>query len=337
MLSGLFTRWIGKHYLGRLITCIPERSLTMNLMRSALIVLVITAGLVLFLQPALAEAVVKDVVIYETSFNQNPQWTTNSPRSYYWVPEKGVYHYTIEPSSGSYAYIPVTYDNGPFTLEYDLTPTSTQENSAFRIGLTTKEMIRTGSTVALTEFQNGKNGRLMVIHAVTPSNKLFEVTSYAFSYAEKSGGKTVNFVDNKTYHVSLQFDNERDILTMLVTNKATGGSVWSYFLATNEAMNNMDRIAMGALGDFSAQGPKAEGYIDNVRLTTIKTVEVTTAAPTTAATQTAATTKTAKPTTKATTMEEPAETQSPISPVTIIAAIGTIGAAAVYGRPARKR
>lgn len=307
------------------------------LTRTLVMILLVTAGLGLVLQQASAETVVQDVVIYQTSFTTDPQWITNSPRSYYWVPEKGVYHYAIQPSSGAYAYVAVQYTEGPFTLEYDLTPQSTEENSAFRLGFCTDEMLRTKGTIALTEFTNGKNGRLMWIRAVTPSNKLFEVNSYSFSYAEKSGGRTVNFVDNKTYHVSLQYDNVRNTLTMRVQEKNTGAEIWGYFLSTNEELRNMNRIAIGPLGDFSSMVPIAEGYIDNVRLTVQKSVTISPTEATTVPTTAAPPRTTIKPTTRPTTAAPTEEPTSPVSPVTVLAALGIIGAAAISGTIRQKR
>lgn len=308
----------------------------MKYMQTALMVLFLAAGIFLFVQPVMAETQVQDKTVYQTSFTTDPQWTTNSPRSFYWVPEKGVYHYAIEASSGAYAYKEVDISSGPFTLEFDVTPQNTEDNSAFRFGLTGADMLRTKGTVALSEFTNSK-GRLMWIRAVTPSNKLYEVSSYSFSYAEKSGGKTVNFADNTTYHVVLSYENERDTVTMRVTDKKTGSEIWGYFLNVNEPMKNMDRIALGPLGDFSAPGIVAEGYIDNVRLSTQVTVESTPATTATTAPPSQATTRiTTKPTTKTTPPEQTTEQESPLSSATVFLSLGIIGAAAILGKTAKK-
>ena len=60
-------------------------------------------------------------VIYQTSFTSDPNWLTNNPSTNYWDPNKGMYHFSIEPSTGGYAYTPVDYERGSFTLEYDVT------------------------------------------------------------------------------------------------------------------------------------------------------------------------------------------------------------------------
>lgn len=301
-----------------------------------LLIFFLAAGFLVLAVPLVyAETLVRDTVVYETTFTTDPNWITNGPRSYYWVPDKGIYHYAIEPGTGGYAYVGVADAEGSYTLEYDVTPTSTVENSAFRFGYTTKEMDRTTGPVIMSEFTNGKYGRLMWLRAVTTSNKLMEISSQAFSYGEKTGAPTVNFEDNRTYHVVVQFDDQRDMLTMQVADKAKDTELWGYFINTKEDMKGMDRIAIGPLGDYGDNGPVAEGYIDNVRLTFKKTITVTDT-PMTGTTTLAGETFTHTPvktTTLPATVAEPASTpQSPLSPAGAAVAIGMMAAAVLYGR-----
>ena len=301
-----------------------------------LIALVITTGIFLLVQPLHAQEQVQEDLIYQTTFTTDPGWITNSPHSYYWDQAKGIFHYSIEPSTGSYAYVQVDYDHGPFTLEYDVTPQRTDDLATFRLGFSSKEMQRTQGTIALTEFANGKYGNLMWLRAVTTSNKLFEVSSQAFSYGETSGGKTVTFQDNKTYHVTMQYDDDRTMLTMRVVEKATGKEIWGYFLDTHESLRGMNRIFIGAVGDYSNTGPVAEGYIDNVKLSTQKIVTTTPTLVMTVET-TAPLTPTTRPTTKPTTMA-PAQTPtqaSPVSPLVPFVALGI--AASVFGSHAIRK
>jgi hypothetical protein len=295
-----------------------------------LIALVITTGIFLLVQPLHAQEQVQEELLYQTTFTTDPRWITNSPHSYYWDQAKGIYHYSIEPSTGSYAYVQVDYDHGPFTLEYDVTPQRTDDLATFRLGLSSKEMQRTQGTIALTEFANGKYGNLMWLRAVTTSNKLFEVSSQTFSYGGTSGAKTVTFQDNKTYHVTVQYDDDRTMLTMRVVEKAAGKEIWGYFLDTHESLRGMNRIFIGAVGDYSNTGPVAEGYIDNVKLSTQNIVTIT---PTTVMTveTTAPLIPTTRPTTKPTTVA-PAQTPTkatPASPLVPLVALGI--AASVLG------
>jgi len=291
-----------------------------------LLALLITAGIILLVQPLHAEEQVQEELIYQTTFTTDPGWITNSPHSYYWDQAKGIYHYSIEPSTGSYAYIEVDHDDGPFTLDYDVTPQRTDDLATFRLGLSSKEMQRTQGTIALTEFAKGKYGNLLWLRAVTPSNKLFEVSSQTFSYGETSGAKTVTFLNNKTYRVTVQYDDDRTMLTMRVVEKATGREIWGYFLNTHESLRGMNRIFIGAVGDYSNTGPVAEGYIDNVKLSTQKIVTTTPNAVTTVET-TVPVAITTRPTTKPTTMA-PAQTPTPASPLSPVVPLVALGIAA---------
>ena len=74
-------------------------------------------------------------VIYQTSFTTDPHWLTNNPSTNYWDPNLGMYHFSNEPSTGGYAYIPVDYERGSFTFEYDLILTRIDDGATFRFGL----------------------------------------------------------------------------------------------------------------------------------------------------------------------------------------------------------
>jgi len=293
-------------------------------------ILAVAGLLVLAITPVPAATITQDQVLYQTTFTTDPGWTTNSMKSFYWVPDKGVYSYAIEPGNGGNAYVQVAgYPGGSFTLEYDVTPTSTPENTAFRLGFSTQEMDRTKGTIALSEFTNAKYGRLMWIRAVTPSNRLFEVSSQANSYGEKTGAPTVNFVDNHTYHVTLDYDDDQTTLTMRVIDKTAITNLWSYYLTTKESLKGMSYIVIGTVGDYSAPGNYATGYIDNVRLTIPKTVTVpdTTIAVVTPSPLTHTPMMTTAPTTAA--EESPA---SPLSPIIPVAAAGIALAAVTFAR-----
>jgi hypothetical protein len=296
----------------------------------------------LLVQPVSAEVQVQDELIYQTAFTTNPDWITNSPRSYYWDSGKGMYHYAIEPGTGGDAYIAVDYSQGAVTLEYDVTPISMEENSAFRLAFSTTEMDRTKGTIMLTEFTNAKYGKVMWLRTVTPSNKLYTVNSAANCLDEdctlpKYSGTTVRYTENRTYHVVMQYDDERQTLSMRVIDKAAGTEIWGYYIAIKEALRNMNRIVVGTVGDYSDLGPVAEGYIDNVRLTLQKTVTVTPAATTTTLVKPTVVKTTAKPTVKPTTAEQTPTPESPLSSSAAIAAASLAGVAILYGRSRQNR
>jgi hypothetical protein len=309
----------------------PRKVLEHQPMRyhTVLFALLITAGIFLLIQPVYAEEQVQQVSIYQTTFSTNPEWINNALRSNYWDPAKGVYHYKIMPSSGSYAYVDVNYDSGPFTLEYDVTLQKTEPGATFRLGFCSKEMDRNTGPMVLSEFTNGKHGKLMDLRVVTISKKLSAVVSGPYDIDDNLvswPGKTVEFKDNTTYHVALSYDDEQEKVTMRVFEKPTGNEIWGYFIAIHEPLKNMKRIAIGSLGDYGENVPSAEGYIDNVRLYTEKKVSVTPAQTVPLAT-TPPVTPSKRPTTKPTTAI-PILTPTPASPVSQLIPFAALGIAA---------
>jgi len=162
----------------------------------------------------------------------------------------------------------------------------------------------------------------MVLHIVTPSARMEEVTSYTSSY----GGPTVRFDLNTTYHVQVDYNQDTDVVTETVTNKATGSQVWSYYVSTQENLKNMKRIYIGSVGDYGTMNIFATGWIDNVRLTT--TVSAASPTPTTlpiSVQPTYSLHSTTKPTTYVplTSIQTPAR-KSPVSGTIPFAALGFV-------------
>jgi hypothetical protein len=296
----------------------------------------ITCALLL-VQPLQAQVTGEQNIIYQNSFTTNPGWQTNNPSSNYWDPNKAMYHYSIEPSTGNYAYVTVDYDRGPFTLEYDLLPEKTDEAATFRLGFGSKEMDRSKNTIVLSEFTNGKNGKLMYLRVITPGSKLVSVASGqgegdtpcygGYKDGKPDCGPTVRFEDNKTYHVALKYDQAQKQVSMAVSEKNTGRQIWSYYVNTWEDLAGMNRIFLGSVGDYGIMGRYASGYIDNVKLYTESTVTATPTGVTSLQT-TVPVTYTTRPTPRPTTMlPTPTPTPtSPPSPLFTLAALGVAGA-----------
>ena len=273
-------------------------------------------------------------VIYQTSFSSDPHWITNNPSTNYWNPNLEVYNFSVEPSTGGYAYIPVDYERGSFTLDYDLFLTQVDEGATFRFGLSGTEMDPSKAPNVLTVFDNGKYGRIMWLHVVTPGSKLLEVNSqYAATDMGPTAynGPTVKYELNKNYHVTVKYEDDRKIVTMYVTEKLTGKNIWSYYINTNENLNGMNRLYVGSKGDYGMMNIYALGYIDNVRFTIPAAVTPT---PTEITPGTAVATYPTKiPTTKQIiTVPTPYPTNTQKSPSAGILTIGAIGIGAVmYG------
>jgi hypothetical protein len=248
-----------------------------------------------------------------------------------------MYHFSLEPSTGGYAYTLVDYEGGSFTLDYDLILTKVDEGATFRFGLSGSEMDPSKSPNVLSMFTNGKYGQILWLHLVTPGSKLMEVNSQQAAVEmgpTAYNGPTVKYELNKTYHVTVKYEKIQKILSMTVSEKITGKEIWSYFLKTSEDLNGMNRIYMGSKGDYGMMNIYALGYIDNVRLTTPAAVTTTPAEVTQGTIVT--TTPTKIPTAKQTIIVPtpyPTDTaESPSAGILAIAALGIAGVVGVLGR-----
>ncbi|GAB6285151.1 MAG: hypothetical protein STSR0009_13520 [Methanoregula sp.] len=303
---------------------------------STLILTTMVAILLLLVCPVQADTGDSRSILYQTAFSADPRWTTNNPSSDYWDPNKGMYHFSIEPGSGNYAWVPVEFEKGSFTLEYDLSLLQVDDGSTFRLGFSGTEMDRSKGPNVISEFTVTKNGQVFVLRLVTQSAKLSEVTSESSSY----NGPTVHFDTNKTYHIFINYDDDKKTLTERVTEKTSGKQVWSYYLNTWDTLTGMNRLYIGAVGDYGDGRPNrfATGYIDNVRLYTIS--EVTVAPTQVTVQQTSAPAFTSRPTTrKPTTVPTTPVTTPTSAPSVVVAcgALGIIGAVVTWQRMKKNR
>jgi hypothetical protein len=235
--------------------------------------LLVVACLVFTVLPVQAESdgSTSQNVIYQTPFSSDPRWETNSPSYDYWDQATGRYHFSLEPSTGNYAYTTIETMEGDFTFEYDVILDRVDDGATFRFGLTGDEMDFNKGPNVFTVFSNGKYDQIMWLHLVTTGSKQMEVnsqtddtrTSESFAYK----GPTVHYELNKTYHVTVDYDEESTMLTMRVSDKASGKEIWAYFLKTAERVRGMNHIYLGSRGDYGNMNIYARGYIDNVRLT----------------------------------------------------------------------
>jgi hypothetical protein len=217
----------------------------------------------------------------------------------------------------------VDFQDGPFTLEYDWMPVSTDDTATFRLGFGSKEMNRNKGPVVVSEFKNGKGGRLMYLRVITQGSKLVTVASGqgeedspcygGLKDGKANCGPPVRFEDNKTYHVVLTYDDKLEQVTMSVSEKTTGMQIWSYYVSPIDSLHGMNRIFLGSVGDYgSMMGRYATGFIDNVKISresSVTTTPINVATAPTTVRVTPITRQTPKPTTPI-----PAETQTPASP-----------------------
>lgn len=242
--------------------------------RTLCLTILVVACLVVAVLPVQAESddgsTVK--VIYQTAFSSDPHWTTNNPSSDYWDPSSGRYHFSIEPSTGNYAYTPIDNMEGPFTFEYDVVLDRVDDGATFRFGVTGAEMDFNKGPNVITMFSNGKHDNIMSLHIVTTGSKQMEVNSQSDDELTSGPtgvykGSTVHYELNKTYHVKVVYDDAATQTTMRVSEKTSGKEIWSFFIKSVENLRDMNRIYLGSRGDYGNMNIRARGYIDNVRLT----------------------------------------------------------------------
>lgn len=207
--------------------------------------------------------------VYQSTFSADPKWVTNNPSNDKWNQSLGRFEFNIEPSTYNYAYTTVLI-NKSFTLEYDINITKMDEGATFRMGLSDYYMDLNKGPIALTSFNTGKYGNLMTLRVVSPGNFLQEIDSQGKSIGVGSGymGNTARFSLNKTYHVSLIYNDNTRIMTMKVSDPLLSRELWGYFIEVGDTMTGLDRIYMGSVGDYGQTNVYASGYIDNILLTT---------------------------------------------------------------------
>jgi hypothetical protein len=297
----------------------------MNL-KKILFLFLVASCVILIAQPVAAQTIDGQTVTYQTSFDSDPHWTTNNPSNDYWDPASAQYHFSLEPSTGNYAYIPVNYERGSFALDYDVIINRIDEGTTFRLGFSGSEMDRSKGPIVLTEFTNAKYGQIMWLRLVTPGAKLVQASSQHAATELEPGaydGPTEKYEVNKTYHVAVNYDDDSKMLSVKVTEKTSGAAIWSYFVNAWENLHGMNRIFIGTKGDYGVMGTYAQGYIDNVRLTVPAAVSET---PTTVSpSQTVPTPVTTRPTAKSTSSVPTAYPTTKQSPIPLLLAIGALG------------
>jgi hypothetical protein len=304
-----------------------------------LMYLIIAACLLVLIPPIQAVSDENSArVIYQTSFTSDPRWDTNNPSTNYWDPNTGMYHFSLEPSTGGYAYTVIDYDRGSFSLDYDMILNRIDDGATFRFGMAGSEMDPSKAPNVLTMFTNNeaKYGQIMVLHLVTPGSKLMEVSSQTSSDPRAYNGPTAKYEINTTYHVAVNYDDNHKTLSMNVNEKKTGKEIWSYYINTAENLNGMKRLYLGSKGDYSRMGIYAQGYIDNIQLTAPAVVTPTTSVVTPSVSVT--TIPTTKPTLQQTTVVlTPYPTDTPESPSAGILAIAALVITGVCGILIRKK
>jgi len=253
------------------------------------------------------------VIIYESDFTQDPGFITNNPSRYYWDVDGERYRFETEGGTNGYAYVPLEIGDTSFTLEYDVTIESINQNGAVRFGVTSTEMDISKGVNILGIFSNGRDGRVMSLRVIDQSNHIFEISSLFSSYcAGQPGCETKRFEENMTYHVVMRYNKEHQQCDIKVTDRTPGGLSWGYYVPLARDIYALNRLAITTKGDYVI-GNNAVGYLNNVQLSTFREV-VPTPEPTTLPT-------TAVPP-PPTTIPTPTPTEAPLNALVLCGGLG---------------
>ncbi|HUU75570.1 MAG TPA: hypothetical protein VMW63_05720, partial [Methanoregulaceae archaeon] len=250
--------------------------------RSFLLILAAIIWFALSVYPVYGAEITEKQVIYQTDFSSSPGWITNSPSHYYWDGNSQMYYFNLEGGTNGNSYVPIDYDEGSFTLEFDVILKSYKKNGAFRFGVTSSEMDVARGTNVLSVFEYGKYGKLMFLRVIDQNNHFHEVSSLYSSYCgSQTDCETVEFVENKTYHVIIKYNEDLQNANIKISDKESGELIWGYYVTIGQDLHFLSRLAITSKGDYTTAN-NVEGYLDNVEMYTFRTVVVTTT-PTTPA------------------------------------------------------
>jgi len=214
--------------------------------------------------PSSAASAADGSVVYSTDFSTADGWITNSKDRFYPDVGDGRYHYLLEGGTGGYAaYLLPQKVNGQFILEFDVTPTKTDDGATFRFGIGTDKKDSQRGPLLMTELANKKDGRLFYLKTVSKENSLNQIGS---SQSTGSPGATVRFEDNTTYHVKMTYYAADNRASIVVQEQGSPDVIFTASAPVSGKMDDLNYLYTTAIGDGTS-GPQAEGYIDNIKLT----------------------------------------------------------------------
>jgi len=207
-------------------------------------------------------------VIYEERFSADPGFQTNNPMTNHWDKNAGTFHYLLRDASHAYVYKTVDYKAGSFRLEFDFHQIRSDQDSNFRFGLGDTDMYPDEGTTVYLELDNGELGPVFWLRALDQNDHRIEVSSKMDSY----GAKTVYFSENVTYHATNDYNRDFRTLAVQVVYAADRAYVWGTTLTDVGIYTNMNRVYFTTLNDVESAQSVAEGWIDNVQLTSYEIV-----------------------------------------------------------------
>jgi len=211
-----------------------------------------------------------DVTLYSTNFSDATGWETNSPASFYLDEKSERYHYLIAGGTGSYASYPLAESfTGPFTLEFDVYPVKTDEKSSFRFGLGNENADSQKGPLVIAELNNQNGDWAFSLTAISKES----LRSQTFSIPGKANyrGNTVKFSDGEEYHVRITWYPVEKRASITVTNPGEDIPLFSHFVMVTGKMEDFTHLFLTSIGE-GQNDRKAEGFIDNIILTSLDSV-----------------------------------------------------------------
>ena len=229
-------------------------------------------------------ATIAQATTYSTDFSSNPGWATDQPSNHYWDSTNQWYHVRVENTPpgfpGPTTYQPNRYAGtflpealGGFHLRWDTQITHSEWSAGIDFGVFDSQMAFAG--------RGGGQGVTMGMSWTDPGNNLFlhvsGVGGVAGVSTESAGGDFWQVGD--WYRSYLSYDPWMNLVDLVVTDRATGTSIWNASLAVPGGGFSRELIFLGNTrygcvdlegGVFGLHAYAADkGNIDNVSLTPI--------------------------------------------------------------------
>jgi hypothetical protein len=213
-------------------------------------------------------------LVYEERFSADPGFQTNNPMTNHWDQKNGTFHFLLRDASGAYVYKTVPLRAGSFRLEFDFRLARSDPESNFRFGLGDTDMYPDEGTTIYLELENGEFGPIFWLRALDQNAHRLELSSQMDSYG---GARSVHFSENVTYHALIDYNRDFRTISLQVINADDRSYVWGATLVKVGIYTNMDRIYFTTLNDVESAQSIAEGWIDNIQLTSYENVPDTVA------------------------------------------------------------
>ncbi|MEN9626765.1 MAG: hypothetical protein RL557_1093 [archaeon] len=198
-------------------------------------------------------------IVYAQNFKENPNWDTNSPQHFYWVPQENAYfmHLTRTPA-GEYERASFQFPNpvkGSFTLSWEVKPTTFEWAGDFHLGLFKDSSMKLGYHLR-GGLSNPDTGAGINVDGNT-NTKEENVADYNPDMWKL----------NEWHRAVLSYDHEKGIARYELSRLDEPGKKFSVEFKNKLFFDEgFVRIGATTFGLTPYKGSFAEGYIRNIEL-----------------------------------------------------------------------